>query len=241
MSGARGIFATTAVLAALLGCSGPEAPAHPTWVDVHPILAGQCTHCHGATATITGAGFRFDFYDMKEATCQEATAALGEDAPLGFARSADIWDAITSDRPDQRPSMPPEPAPYLAKWEWQTIQRWLDDGAPRGDTPASNRAPHIQQLFGLTAVADEGMDLTIVVDDADADPVVGLLQVDDGKLHDGYRPFDYAGAFSTHIDTSTWPAGEHSVTAVLCDGWVAAAYPLGSVTIDHGGQTVADR
>lgn len=235
--------ATSALLvaaAALLGCGPPSVPAHPTWVDVRPILAGECTHCHGATARATGDGFRFDFYDMQPETCAEATEVLGEGFPLGAARGDEIWNAITApaERPNQRPAMPPAPAPYLASWEWQTIRRWLDDGAPKGDAPAGNHAPQIS-LGDLPETADAGFDLSLLVEDADSDPVVGRLTI--GDRANGYRAFDHTGAFASHVDTSTWPAGAHPITTVLCDGWTAVPYALGAVTVAHAAPPAANR
>src|SRR5262245_34066877 len=47
------------------GCADPpDVPAQPTWTEVAPILRGQCSSCHGSTADVSGAGYRFDFYDM---------------------------------------------------------------------------------------------------------------------------------------------------------------------------------
>ena len=49
----RAILGTTFALLAGLGCA-PKAVDHPTWADVQPILAGECSHCHGSTADLTG-------------------------------------------------------------------------------------------------------------------------------------------------------------------------------------------
>ena len=70
------------------GCSAPSAPAKPTWADVQPIVAGQCTHCHGATASTSGSGYRFDFFDMSPEICGEASQVLGANALLPKALAA---------------------------------------------------------------------------------------------------------------------------------------------------------
>jgi hypothetical protein len=224
------VAAAVALLAGgAAGCGGgPQAPASPTWVDVQPIIRGQCTGCHGTTAGMSGGGFRFDFYDM--AVCDNAARALPDGLPLAQAQATKIWNAITTtqDQPNVRPIMPPPPAPYLADWEWQTIKAWRDGGTPKG-TPVDNHAPTIQ-LYGQLATADTGFDITAVVADADADPVVGMLSIGDLSLY-----MDRSGAFSAHVDTSSWAAGQVAISAELCDGWAATQVPqLGTITVHHG-------
>lgn len=228
--------AATALAVALLGGLGckPEAPAHPTWVDVQPIMAGECVHCHGATADRlgderTGGGYRLDFYDMLEGVCAEATQVLGDKRSLAAAYAGDIWEAITApaDRPGDRPRMPPPPASYLADWEWQTIQRWVADGAPKGALPPGNR-PARFRLYQDSSPADRTLDITAVIEDPDGDPIVGVLQFGDFTLK-----MDRGGAFSGTLDTSSWPAGERPVTAVLCDGWSSVSYAVGTLVVKH--------
>ena len=217
------------LLAGGLGCGGPTAPAHPTWADVQPILAGECSSCHGASAAQTGNGYRFDFYDMTSAVCGPAVAVLGEGARMADALADQIWTDISTpaNMPNVRPLMPPPPAPYLPSWEWQTIQKWVNDGAPRGGMPPGNR-PARFRFYNSASTADQTLDITGVVEDPDGDPVVGILNI-------GPLPFkmDHAGAFSTRIDTSQWPAGDLTVNAVLCDGWSNVSYAVGTLTIDH--------
>jgi hypothetical protein len=230
----RSIVAAVVMFLAGLGCGFPEAPQHPTWADVQPILAGECSHCHGSTAdhpgdARTGGGFRLDFYDMRMDVCAGATHVLGEGKPLAFAYADEIWAAITApaDRPDERPRMPPPPAPTLADWQWQTIERWIADGAPKGDLPYPN-LPARFRLYQDSGPADRTLDITAAIEDPDGDPVVGVLQLGDFTLK-----MDRGGAFSATLDTSSWPAGEHAVTAVLCDGWSAASYAVGTLVVKH--------
>jgi len=227
--------AIAAALAAALGCR-PEAPAHPTWANVQPILAGECTSCHGATADYigagrTGGGYRFDFYDMKVSVCDEATQVLGAGKQLALAYADKIWQQISTpaDQPSARPPMPPPPAPYLADWEWQTIQRWVADGAPKGDSPPGNR-PARFSLYHDSGPADQTLDMTAVIDDPDGDPVVGVL-----LFGDDVPPLrmDPSGAFSATLDTSSWAAGDRAVSAVLCDGWSSMMYAVTTLTVSH--------
>jgi hypothetical protein len=53
------------------------------------------------------------------------------------------------------------------------------------------------------------------------------------KLGDDKLEMDRSGSFSAHLDTSSWPAGERTVTAVLCDGWSSVTYTVGTVTVSH--------
>lgn len=220
---------TCASLAPGLGCGGPDAPEHPTWVQVQPILRGECTSCHGASAATTGGGTRFDFFDMTTALCEEAAQALAPNILLAQALATPIWTAITTtpDRPTTRPPMPPLPAPYLADWEWMTIRNWVNDGAPKGAMPPGNTPARIQ-LFGDLTTADQSLDITAVVDDPDGDPVVGVLTFGDVVLK-----MDRSGAFTGRLDTSLWPAGPVDIGTVLCDGWSSVHYELGTLQITH--------
>jgi len=229
----KAISLAAVVLLGGLGCT-PQAPAHPTWADVQPIMAGECSHCHGSNADRsgdqrTGGGFRLDFYDMKQNVCSDATRVLGAGKALAYAYRDDIWEAITApaDKPGERPRMPPAPAPYLADWEWQTIQRWIGDGAPKGELPQSNQ-PARFRLYHDSGPADRTLDITVVIEDPDGDPIIGVLQVGDVSLN-----MDRGGAFSATLDTSSWPAGERAVTAVLCDGWSSVSYAVGTLVVNH--------
>jgi hypothetical protein len=202
------------------GCSAPDVPQHPTWVQVEPILRARCASCHGASAPLTGNGVRFDFYDMNADLCGDAAKALDPNIQLGGALAVPIWNAITTtpDRPTTRPRMPPEPASYLAEWEWKTVRDWVDDEAPKGQRPYNNGAARIQ-LYGNLASADQSLDLTAVVEDPDGDPVVGVLNIGDPNNGGLVLKMDRAGAFSATIDTSGWAAGPRAISTVLCDGW----------------------
>jgi hypothetical protein len=222
------------VFTGALGCA-PEPREHPTWVDVQPILAGECVHCHGAGADLTGSertggGFRFDFYDMKADVCGvEVAKVIGDGRALALARAGDILTAISTpaDKPDERPRMPPPPAPYLHDWEWGTIQAWVNDGAPKGDLPPSNRPPRFR-LYHDSGPADATLDVTAVIEDPDGDPVAGVLMFGDVPL-----PMNRGGAFSETLDTSSWASGDRPITAVLCDGWAKVMYAVGTVTVQH--------
>jgi hypothetical protein len=212
-----------------IGCGSPGVPAKPTWADVQPIIHAECSSCHGATANVTGAGNRFDFYDMTTELCGQAAQVLDPNLPLAHGMSSAIWDAITTttDRINTRPAMPPEPAPYLADWEWQTIRGWLDNDAVKGAMPPGNTPARIT-LYGDMTTADKTLDVTAVVDDPDGDPVVGTLTFGNAMLK-----MDRSGSFSARIDTSAWPEGPRTIGTVLCDGWSSVHYVLGTLQIAH--------
>jgi len=230
----RGRFARSCVLAWLLigatttaGCGEErQSPEEPTWRDVEPILRGQCSHCHGATASTTGAGFRFDFYEMTKETCGEAASALGVDAPMARSLAPQIARAITSDYPSVRPSMPPLPAEYLDEWEWQTILRWAASPT-RGVRSAANTPPNIV-VNVLSPRADKFMDVAVSLEDRDGDPVVGVLLIGDQQFR-----MDRGGSFNTRADTSAWEPGDRKVGVVLCDGLSSVSYMLGTVNVTH--------
>lgn len=228
----RPILLLPAALLIAGGCaSPPSAPATPTWVDVEPILRGSCTHCHGATARVTGSAgssvYRLDFYDMTEATCGEAATVLdGQGLAHGFAPL--IKTAVTPPSAGVRPRMPPAPAPELADWERDTLTRWASEPDPlRGEPPRDNHRPEIQ-LGGDSGVANAQLAFTAVTSDRDGESVVGVLKVGDLVLK-----MDHPGAFAATMDTSTWPAGLLPISAKVCDGWGGVTYDLGNVQIKH--------
>jgi hypothetical protein len=211
------------------GCTGelnaPTVPEHPTWADVQPILQGECTHCHGATAGVTGFGYRLDFYDVTMDTCGEAALAL----PGGILAAAAAPSILTDVKPSPqngRARMPPAPAPVLKSWERETLLRWAADPA-KGPQPASNHAPTIV-VTGLPTVVNDSLDFSALLDDADGDGVIGVLKIA-GTLY----AMPSSGAFHVQIPTSAWPAGTQRLSAVLCDGWASASYDLGPVNVKH--------
>lgn len=211
----------------LWACGGPTAPAHPTWADVQPIVAGQCVHCHGSTSNLHGGGFRLDFYDMSEDLCGDAAQVIGANAPLAKAHAPRIINALSGDAGNGRPLMPPPPAPYVEGWQWTTLLRWWQDGAPKGDLPPDNH-PATLSLYHSAATVDRTWQLTALVDDADGDPVVGVLRVGDVSL-----PMDRAGSFGATLDTSGWADGNYVVTATLCDGWSKVDATVATLEVRH--------
>jgi hypothetical protein len=208
-------------------CQGtPDVPAHPTWADVAPILAGECNHCHGATAPVTGslgpAVYRFDFYDMSDALCGDAAAAM--DVPALAAAAAKSMKADITPPGGGRPRMPPAPAPVLEDWERETIQRWADQPI-KGPLPAGNHRPRIS-VNRLPASAKGELAFIATIDDPDADSVVGVLEL--GPLT---FKMDHPGTFAVRFDLADMPVGPQPLSAVLCDGWGSAAYDLGPIQI----------
>jgi hypothetical protein len=158
--------------------------------------------------------------------CADAATAL---ASVGSARlqAAMIATAITTTDPDVRPSMPPIPAPYLTELEWLTILRWTANPV-QGDKPAANRPPRID-VSGIATSTDEILEVNVIVDDPDGEPVVGVL-----KVGDAVGVMDRAGSFSARFDTSSWPAGSVNVSAVLCDAWSQVSFPaLRTIDVSH--------
>jgi hypothetical protein len=223
----------SAVLSAALAgaCApDPEVPQHPTWVDVEPILRGQCTHCHGPTAAVTGSTsstvYRLDFYDMSDVVCGAAAQALTM-PNLAKAWAPLIKSDVTVPPACTRARMPPAPALGLENWETLTLQRWADQpdkGAPHRD----NTRPDIH-LTAPSAIVDKTLSFNAVIDDPDGDPAIGVLNIGDLVFK-----MDHPGAFFANIDTSTWPNGTRPISATVCDGWQWFTYSnLGNVEIKH--------
>lgn len=230
------------------GCDdSPQVPVQPTWADVEPILRGNCTSCHGASASVTGSAqggmaYRLDFYDMTASTCGEAASVLAGQ-PLAQTWAALIASDVTSPGSGWRPRMPPAPAPSLVDWQRDTLVRWAQQPgptgavtvAPKGEPRRDDRRPDIQVL-ATTAMADQRLDFTAVISDADGEAVVGLVKIGDVAL-----PTDHAGAFSASVNTAAWAAGTYPVSAVLCDGWDDVTYQLGNVQISHAAPTTTTK
>jgi hypothetical protein len=219
-------------------CAGPpEVADHPTWADVEPILRGQCNHCHGSSAAVTGstaslpggAGstvYRFDFFDINDGACGEATAAIG---PASASAAAPLMRESVASINGNRPRMPPAPAPLLEQWERETIDRWTRTSPiAKGSLPWTNRMPRLQ-IYEFPQTADQQIRFTAIASDPDGDPVVGIIKAPDGSVVN----LDRSGAFSVSIDSSAWPAGKASLTAVLCDGWGHTDFNVGEIEVAH--------
>jgi hypothetical protein len=205
-------------------CEGPlEPPLHPTWADVQPILEGNCNHCHGSTAQRTGAKgpavYRFDFFDMNDVVCGEAARAMTVPALAGASAGL-----MKTDLRGGRPKMPPAPASPLHGWERDTILRWADQPV-KGPPPASNRRPRIR-VTNLPASVSTKLKFYAVVEDADGDSVVGLIQFGDVTFQ-----MDHPGSYTVELDMTNVPAGSQRLSAVLCDGWANATYDLGPIVV----------
>jgi hypothetical protein len=227
-------------LAALTGaCSGPpEVPEHPTWSDVEPILAGQCNHCHGASAETTGSSaalsgllggqvYRLDFFDTNDGSCGAAAEAVSPGVAASTIASL-MRDSVASVN-NNRPRMPPAPAPVLSQWEREVIDRWTrTTPIAKGGPPWTNRMPRLQ-VYDFPKTADDSLTFTVILSDPDDDPVIGVINAG-GKV----ISLDRAGLFTITADTKSWAAGKQSLTAVLCDGWGNQSFEVGEVEIAHG-------
>jgi hypothetical protein len=235
------VGALLAGLSVETGCSAaPVAPANPTWADVAPVLRGECVSCHGWTATDrppnaagihppnTGGSLRLDFYDVTPDVCGDAVLAL--DPNVSLAGSPGVTLEIARDVVRQAgtgwPTMPPQPSQALYDWELETIERWTSNPV-KGPPPAGNRPPTIA-VDQLPSVADQQLSFTAIVDDPDSDSVVGVVEV-------GGLAFlmNRSGSFDVLFDSSNWPAGPVTPTAILCDGWSRSTVDLGPINIQH--------
>ena len=214
---------------ALLVCGAcgnePSPPEHPTWADVQPIIMGQCSHCHGVTSSVTGSGYRLDFYDMTTDVCGEAARALPGGILAAQAAPSIIMD-VTVPTDGSHARMPPAPAPGLHDWERETLLRWADQPV-KGPPPAGNHAPTIQ-VSGLPKGVDKTLRFSALLDDADGDEVVGILKIAGSVL-----AMPSSGSFAVEIPSDSWPAGPQRLTAVLCDGWASVPVDLGPVDVKH--------
>lgn len=218
-----------ALVLASASCSPlPEVPAHPTWADVEPIMAGECSDCHGSRAGIEGFGYRLDFFDMTPDVCGDAAQALGPVTGLaGSAGVAALIDRdITPPGGGLRAQMPPAPGTVLTDWQRETIDRWTSNPV-KGPPPAHNHPPTIE-VRRLPATVDAQLAFSAILDDADGEPVLGVIEIENVVYQ-----MNRAGSFAVSIDSSGFPVGTTRMTAVLCDGWVSATYDLGPIQVQH--------
>ena len=228
MTATRGLHSLlVAALMAGGACAGPPAvPAHPTWADVEPIIQGECAGCHGSTAATSGAGFRFDFYDMTTDTCGDAARAMGAATVLAAAAAPNIQMDVTIIGNTGRSKMPPLPGAPLAGWERDTLLRWASQPV-KGPPPEGNHPPAIE-VGQLPYTVDKQLAFTAVVYDADGQEAVGVLEIGDVAFL-----MNRSGSFAVSLDSSGWAAGTQHLKAVLCDGWTSATYDLGPIQIKH--------
>jgi hypothetical protein len=122
--------------------------------------------------------------------------------------------------------MPPAPARPLPDWQRETLLAWAERPA-RGLPPPANRRPHLRVLDShAPTAADRELRLDFVIEDADGEPVIGVLKVGTRVLR-----MDRPGSFSMRFDTRGWAAGAYPISAVLCDGWAAITHDLGRVAV----------
>ena len=234
------VLALTA-LGVAAGCGAPgNAPAHPTWADVSPVLRGECVSCHGWTASDrpadaagvhpqnTGGSIRLDFYDVTVETCGDAARALDPSVSLAGSPLATLQiKGDIAPRPGAPwPRMPPQPSPALPSWELETIARWTADPV-KGPPPAGNRPPTIS-VSQLPSVADGVLAFTAVLEDPDGDGALGAIEVGDVAFL-----MNRGGSFAVRLDSSAWEAGTVHPIAVVCDGWTSATIDLGPIEIRH--------
>ncbi|MDR7422964.1 MAG: hypothetical protein QN159_10940 [Armatimonadota bacterium] len=225
--GPRALLELSLAVGALASCGAPDAPADPTWADVHPILQGQCLHCHGATAAGDGAGVRFDLLDAASLCAQGPEDELGarlSPAPSFLRNAMSLLETIRppANRPGGRPKMPPAPATPLEPWQRETLERYvakllaLPAGeratTGRGPIPKDARPPRLR--VARYAVLGPRVVIDYVVEDDNADSVIGEL-----RLGPAVAPIPAGGAGQVALDVTGVPPGPLQLTARLCDGW----------------------
>jgi hypothetical protein len=198
---------------------------------VAPILRGECSQCHGATAPQTGLNYRLDFYntDMCGAAAHAIppSNALPPGPILAGAAASLIYEDIEPTS-SGFPKMPPQPGAALAGWEREMLENWTNYPS-MGLPPASNRPPTIQ-ASGIPATVDKSLQFIALLDDPDGDDVIGVIKADVTTTE---FAMNRTGSFAVDMDTSTWPNGEANLTAVVCDGWTSVSVPIPTVVVKH--------
>jgi hypothetical protein len=197
----RGLVSATMAMS----CGGPDpVPDKPTWVDVQPVMRGNCFGCHGAERASLLAG-RLDFYyDPADARLRDIAVGDVDNymKGIGFliaggAKGDPTIAAFIG--PGASDPMPPPPA-SMSDHDLQIIRKWADPvaGKPQG-TRTPNHRP--AAAWGTTLV-------NILVTDEDREQVLGKLTCNGVET-----PL-------THTGLTVLPAGLRApCTAALFDGW----------------------
>lgn len=212
-----------AILLVLAACA-PEAPEHPTWADVQPILTANCVRCHGRNPQGGApATFRLDVHGDGFDVASDIYYPR-----RGAAAMAEFIVARVR-RTDGR-QMPPH-APLSARQQKILTRWWLDavaaDALPTGEVP-DNQPPTITAELP-TVPADQQLVFEVVIDDPDHQPVIGQIGYGVGLVTDGL----HGGRQTVVWDTGIVPPGTYSLTAFVDDGNVLIDQVLGEVTIQH--------
>lgn len=122
--------------------------------DVRPILARRCVACHNAREIDdpeTSGGLALDTYDAAlKGTAKHSVVAPGKSAesPL-YARLVD------SDE-DRRMPLDEEPLDGPTR---EVFRRWIDSGAPRGETVASSKPASVSRARRIVRTIDVAVPL----------------------------------------------------------------------------------
>jgi len=199
-----------ALLLGLLAACGGSAPTVPTWVaDVEPILSANCVRCHYQPSAAP-TGFRLDVYD---------DTTVGTRTIRGAKSMAEFVSAKV-DAGDHPPV-----GPSLDKRQKDILRNWARNRAL--GSHATNHPP-TATLEGTLAAAG----ITLIVADADDDPVIGKLTFGAGA-GDVIPPELHEGRNSLAWDTRTVRPGTYMISAVMSDGLSEHTQTLGSVTVTH--------
>jgi hypothetical protein len=232
------------VLSLALGAAacGESAPDEPTWADVQPILMANCARCHGGLNPTGGAPttFRLDV-----PYTQNGTQTI-----YGAAAMADFVVARACEEGD----MPPV-GPHLSGTQCDILEDWSRSHPDPAGSPIpwvpSNSCGEEGDPFHLCTRPDDhrpaaflispdpgavpGTQLvTVFIDDADQDQVVGTLRWSAGEegvigqLHGGRNTLFW---FARRVPVGTW-----SLTAQINDIDPAVN---GTVDYDMGAFTVS--
>ena len=217
------------MLTTLAACA-PSVPDEPSFQQhVAPILAANCVRCHGVPA-LGGAPpeFRLDTingYDKPKRN------SVGTETVVGAALYAEIMvTRVTSGDAPMPPRFP------IDDYQIDTLARWAELGAPRGEPNAGNRPPTARVTNVVEAIEEDGVEIVVrqlidlEVGDADRDLVGGALQVRQGAT---ILPLGLLRDGPNHVEweTTNIAAGTFALEAVIDDGGSEVTVSLGNIEV----------
>lgn len=202
------------------------------YIDVQPILRGNCFHCHGAIPQgnegeqhLARKTFRWDICDLDAEAFADIKDLVLAGGPILSAntRARGFKDGYLEAPMGGRETMPPPPAETLSARDKAVVLRWaaLGEKASCGSR-VGNLSPRAALAFRPVR-SNNTMTVTLDVTDGDFDQVLGKLTC--GTAEGAIRS---SGRVSVALDVTDIAPGSAMLTALVSDGLARTQRNLGA-------------